>query len=233
MQNVCWFYSSASSLIIVRDLFIFFIPNANAPLVCCYRHRMSLRGTQSRPVHVSPGRSATVSRARCRWVNGPTRRGEWRAKELVDGFPLWRVLGNPSMGNLFVKNRPLSEPPSVRRRDGNNNINLPPPPVVIYVINLFSTLPVLLPPRSNYPVCLVLCFLFFFHYYLFILFFSFPLYSPSTYQLNSNGFCLNDERRSLRINIKKKKIPIPLRRRFRSCRRNIMDYVRFENVIRP
>lgn len=159
------------------------------------------------------GRGPFSSRqSRCRWVNGP-RRGGWRAKELVDddGLPLWRVLGNPSMGNLFVKNRPLSgPPPSVRRRrrDENNNINLPPPLVVIllYVINLFSTLPVLLPPRSNYQVCLVLCF--FFHYYLFILllfFFFFFYYSPSTYQLNSNGFCLNDERRLLRININKKK----------------------------
>lgn len=142
------------------------------------------------------------SRARHRWANG----AEWRAKELVDGFPLWRVLGNPSMGNLFVKNRPLSGPPRVhrrRRRDENNNINLPPPPPPSRYVNLllllFSTTTLLLTPLpfwSNYPVCLVffLFLLFPFHYviYSFVFFFFTPP-SSTTSQLNSNGFRLNDD----------------------------------------
>lgn len=119
-------------------------------------------------------------RRRNRWANGPER-SEWRAakKELVYtgtgrevSFLLWRVLGNPSMGNLFVKKDHCRGPTRVRRRrrrDENNNISRLPPPPLSVVTKFSSTIPYLTATpsstRLNYPVCLVLSvfFLIFIH----------------------------------------------------------------------
>lgn len=151
--------------IYARTVFIYYIgifPNANNILFyLCWNNSLWRSGGSLYVLllHIIPIPALYTSETASEWMRRTARRR--RAKELVDGwFPLWRVLGNPSMGNLFVKNRPLSS----RRRDCddetriyNNNINnllrrrslymfIVPSP--ISALRLFT-------PRSNYPSRLV------------------------------------------------------------------------------
>lgn len=177
-------------LIIVYGVRVF--PNANNPTPST-RKRLSWLSFGSRAALFwnffasAPKRPFTTVARRDR-VNGP-RTGEWRAKELVVMFPLWRVLGNPSMGNLFVKNGPLSRP--LRREctgDGDDEtriiiiiITLTRRRRSLYVIKpLLSTLYTFSHQPGQITRFVWFCTFFFPFYFIVIYSFGFFFFTPST-----------------------------------------------------